>query len=129
MQPTDGKDLRRSSRVPLVLSADVRLNDVVRRFTVLNLSLGGVAVAADEALPVGAACTVALLLDGGQETVTCTLEGVVVRNGTGEAGIVFSEVAGLQSLEHLRNLLLYNANDPERMVEEFGHHLGLRRRD
>ena len=67
-------------------------------------------------------------VEGGEETVTCELEGVVVRNGAGEAGIVFSEVAGLESLEHLHNLLLYNASEPERIAGEFGHYLGLRRR-
>lgn len=129
MQPTECEDARKSSRVPMVLSADVRVDGVVRRLTVINLSLGGVAVATDEALPMGAACTVALLLDGGQGTATCTLEGAVVRNGAGEAGIAFSEVAGLESFKHLRNLLLYNAREPERLVGEFENYLGLRRRD
>ncbi|MBA4070835.1 MAG: hypothetical protein C0497_03225 [Gemmatimonas sp.] len=130
MQPPTGQeDVRKSSRVPLALSADVRIDGVVRRFAVINLSLGGVAVATDESLPPGAACHVALLLDGGEESVTCELEGVVVRTCAGEAGIAFSEVAGLESLEHLHNLLLYNASDPERMVREFENFLGLRRKD
>jgi hypothetical protein len=128
-QPTNPEDVRKSSRVPLALSADVRIDGVVRRLAVTNLSLGGVAVVTDTVLPVGTACHVALLLDGGEETVTCELEGEVVRNGAGEAGIVFSEVAGLESLEHLHNLLLYNASEPERIAGEFGHYLGLRRRD
>lgn len=128
-QPTGPGSRRKSSRVPLAISADVRIDGVVHRFTVTNLSLGGVAVAAGEALPVGAPCHVALLLDGDEGAVKCDLEGVVVRTGEGETGIAFSEVAGLESFEHLHNLLLYNASDPERIVGEFGHFLGLRRRD
>lgn len=130
MPPPDGhEEFRKSSRVPLALSADVRIDGVVRRFAVINLSLGGVAVATEEPLPSGAACHVALLLDGGEEMVRCDLEGVVVHTRAGEAGIAFSEVAGLESFEHLHNLLLYNASDPERIVGEFGHFLGLRRKD
>jgi hypothetical protein len=130
MPPPNGhEEFRKSSRVPLGLSADVRIDGVVRRCAVINLSLGGVAVATEEPFPPGAACHVALLLDGGEDVVRCDLEGVVVRSTAGATGIAFSEVAGLESFEHLHNLLLYNASDPERIVGEFGHFLGLRRKD
>ena len=53
--------------------------------------------------------------------------GHVVRHGPGGCAIQFDEIVGLDSLDHLRNLVRFNAADPEQVEREFHEHLGLRR--
>ena len=51
----------------------------------------------------------------------------MVRHGPGGCAIQFDEIVGLDSLDHLRNLVRFNAADPEQVEREFHEHLGLRR--
>jgi hypothetical protein len=41
----------------------------------------------------------------------------------------FDELEGLDSYWHLRNLILYNAQDTGQVENEFANHLGLRKKD
>ncbi len=90
-----------------------------------NLSLLGALFRTPGRLPHGAACTVRLVLDGGESDVT--LSGTVVRETAGGGAIRFDSVVGAEALEHLHNLVLYNSHEPERVASEFHAHLGLRR--
>jgi len=120
---------RSSSRVRLALHAELRVDNVVHSLDIKNVSLSGVCLTTTEPFPIGASCHVALLLEGSETPQRCDLDGTIVRNGSGEVGIVFSEVVGIESFEHLHNLLLYNATEPQRIAEEFEHFRGLRRKD
>jgi len=42
---------------------------------------------------------------------------------------VFSKILGLESFEHLRNLVYYNAENVEQVETEFTTHTGIRKRD
>ncbi len=90
-----------------------------------NLSLLGVLLRTRGCLPQGAACTVRLVLDGGESDVT--LSGTVVRETAQGGAIRFQSVVGAEALEHLHNLVLYNSHEPEKIASEFHAHLGLRR--
>ncbi len=90
-----------------------------------NLSLLGVLLRTPTPLPLGAACTVRLVLDGGERDVT--LSGTVVRETAEGAAIRFQSVVGAEALEHLHNLVLYNSHEPARVEAEFHAYLGLRR--
>jgi len=70
-------------------------------------------------------CQVRLHLPGTEIQVRAN--GHVVRPGPGGCAIQFDELIGVSSFEHLRNLILYNAEDPGRVEQEFHDHLGLRR--
>jgi len=54
---------------------------------------------------------------------------VVVRSAPDGIAIHFRELLGLDSYEHLRNLILHNAVDPDQAEQEFESHIGLRKAD
>ena len=54
--------------------------------------------------------------------------GYVSRSLPDAMAIEFTELIGLESWQHLRNLILYNAEDPVRAQQEFDTHLGLKKR-
>lgn len=116
---------REFSRVTVHLEAEVRADgQVYREGTMENLSLkGGFFRTAAELRP-GLAVEVRLHLDGTE--IEVHTRGFVVRGGGGGFAIQFTEIIGLDSLEHLRNLILFNTHDPHRVEEEFHRHLGLK---
>jgi len=91
-----------------------------------DVSLNGVSVACDRALPLATPCAVTLTLEAGAETVHIEARGKASRIDGGMVAIEFDEVDG-DGFAHLRNLVLYNAQDVDRTEEEFERHLGLRR--
>ncbi|HWA55733.1 MAG TPA: PilZ domain-containing protein [Gemmatimonadales bacterium] len=117
---------REFSRVPVHLKAEIRADGkVYRDGTMENLSLKGGFFRTGASIQDGVAVDVRLHLDGtGIEVHT---RGFVVR-GSGEGfAVQFTEIVGLDSLEHLRNIILFNTHDPHRVEEEFHSHLGLKR--
>jgi hypothetical protein len=91
--------------------------------TVGNLSLRGVLVHSAERPAAETACSVTIRLGGTAAEVKAT--GRVVRS-TGEGfAVQFSAILGLDSLEHLRNLIQYNSHNPNQVEQEFRAHLGL----
>ncbi len=120
---------RPCTRVRLTLPAELRVGDTVHRLAIKNVSLSGTCLETAETFKVGTACHVTLLLDGYEAPLRCEIDGLVVRNGPGEVGVAFLQVAGIDSFEHLHNLLLYNDGETHRIAGEFEHYLGLRRQD
>jgi chemotaxis protein CheX len=78
-------------------------------------------------LPEGSACKVRIPLADYPE-LSIRAAGCVVRRDLRGMAIELLEMIGLDSLHHLRNLLLYNAHDPESMQRQLETHLGLRPR-
>lgn len=91
-----------------------------------DLSLKGVYVRSPQQLPAGTRCEVTLVLSGTPEPMYVHVTGRVVYADAQGMGIEFMEV-DLDSFNHLRNLVLYNALDTERIEREFDEHLGIRR--
>lgn len=95
-----------------------------------NVSLRGAFVATREPPPIGTRVTVRIDLGGVDEDGTpleVRAAGRVVRVDANGCGLEFVELHGLGSLEHLRNLVLYNAPEPAQAEAEFRTHLGLER--
>jgi PilZ domain len=92
---------------------------------VLNLSLKGLLLQTPSPPPVGTACDVRLHL--ADTDILVHASGRVVRHATGGCAIEFTEIVGLDSFEHLRNLVLLNSRHPDQVEEEFHNHLGLKR--
>jgi PilZ domain len=116
---------REFSRVPVHLPAEIVAADAIHRDgTMENLSLKGGFFRAPHAPEEGLAVDVRLHLDGTEIVVHA--QGVVVRSGPDGCAIQFSEIVGLDSLEHLRNLILFNTHEPHQVEQEFHEHLGLR---
>lgn len=94
-----------------------------------NLSLRGVYCLCADPLPGGTECRVVLTLSGGGEPVPLRVkaDGRVVRTERAGMAIEFNEM-DLESYQTLRQLVLYNADDPDRVEREFRDHVGLLRR-
>jgi hypothetical protein len=70
-------------------------------------------------------CSIRLHLEGADAAVH--IRGHVVRSGPAGCAIQFTEIVGIESLEHLRNLILFNSHDPAQVRQEFHAYLGLPR--
>ena len=90
-----------------------------------NVSLKGVGVDGVETVPIGSDCHVEILLDGPEGSESVRARGRVVRAGDEGLGIEFAEIEGLDSLDHLRRLVLYNAPAADSVEAEFASHVGL----
>lgn len=88
-----------------------------------NLSLRGLLVLTVERPAAEATCSIAIRLGGTAAEVTAT--GRVVRTTSEGFAVQFTEILGLDSLEHLRNLIRYNSHNPNEVEQEFRNHLGL----
>lgn len=126
MQDVPFPHRREFSRVPVRLIAEVTANGVLHTGgTIENVSLKGGFLRIANGPAEGAACDVRMHLDGTEVVVHA--QGVVVRMGPAGCALQFNEIVGLDSLEHLRNLILFNSHDPAQVEHEFQAHLGLKR--
>jgi hypothetical protein len=90
-----------------------------------NLSFKGGFFRTGRALAEKEDCCIRLHLEGAD--VAIHIRGHVVRSGPAGCAIQFTEIVGIDSLEHLRNLILFNSHDPSQVRQEFHAYLGLRR--
>ena len=117
---------REFSRVAVNLRTEVTVQGTTHRDgTMENLSLKGGFFRTALAPAEGESCAIRLHLDG--TDVEVQARGQVVRSGPAGCSIQFTEIVGVESLEHLRNIILFNAPDPAQVEREFQAHLGLRR--
>lgn len=115
----EGHDHRRYSRVKWGDRATVSADQNSAEGRVLDISLNGVLVAADLPLDPGEACEVHIPL-GDDPEQTIVAEGRVVRRDESGLAIHF-EAMELDSAAHLRNLVTYNSDDPDRIEREAIH--------
>lgn len=117
---------REFSRVAVKLRTEVVADGTLHRDGVMeNLSLKGGFLRIAGGPKEGQPCEVRLHLEGADVEVRAT--GRIVRTGPAGCAIEFTEILGLESLEHLRNIIRFNAHDPTQVEREFHDHLGLRR--
>jgi hypothetical protein len=76
-------------------------------------------------MDVGAPCTVELRYDDSSSEPWILAVGNVARVAADAAGIQFLELVGIDSLNRLRTLLTYHAEDPDELLAEFDAHWGL----
>lgn len=116
---------REFSRVAVNLRAEVTAAGTIHRDGAMeNLSLKGGFFRTTSAPDEGQRCEVRLHLEG--TGVEVHASGQIVRSGPAGCAIQFTEIIGIDSLEHLRNLILFNSHDPAQVEREFKQHLGLR---
>ena len=123
----DAENRREFTRVRIHVEVEVSTDDrATISGTVEDLSLNGAYVPCTGRLPVGTECKVELILDGRDIRLTAAAE--VSREDERGIAVEFKGIP-LDDLEHLRNLIRYNADDPNQVEEEFDAHIGLKRRE
>jgi hypothetical protein len=121
---------REFSRVPIQLDVEISSpQPAPDSCHVKDVSLKGIYLLCDNPLPIGSDCRVALLLGGGETPIRIEVGGTVARVDPTGMGLEIKEVVGIESFEHLRNLVLYNATDPNQVEQEFEGHIGLKRKE
>lgn len=120
---------REFSRSNVSVRSQVRLPcGVLLEGRVCDVSMNGVCFVTERSLPVGSAVRVSLALGDpeGQE-FRIDAEGAVARIIEKGVAIQFTSIDA-ESVEHLRNLVLFNAADSDQVVREFEDHVGIRRK-
>ena len=89
--------------------------------------MNGLYLVCDEDLAASTDCQVVLFFGEGQGRLRIEVSGKVVRTDDGGVGVEFSEIAGLESFDHLRNIVLHNAQETDEVEQELKEHLGIKR--
>lgn len=92
-----------------------------------DVSLNGCFVPSATPPADGVRCTVTLYIDGRGGAIQVKANAEVIRTRNEGFALHFHELLELDSYEHLRNLILFNAEDPNQAETEFDSHLGLKR--
>jgi hypothetical protein len=118
---------REGTRVHTALDGRVRSGGLVVRGRVRDLSLKGVYLLCRPHVQAGADCRVTLVLTGAETPVPVEVDGRVVSIDERGMAIEFTEMP-VESLDYLRNLVLYNSSDTERVEREFQQPPNFKRR-
>lgn len=92
-----------------------------------DVSLNGCFVPCPQPPPEDTPCTAVLHLDGRGGAIRVEAHAEVARVRAEGFALRFNELVEIDSYQHLRNLILYNAADPNQAENEFDSHLGLKR--
>lgn len=115
----EGSEHRSHSRVEWGDRATLTTDQGAASGAVLDISLNGILLAVDQPLAPGDTCEVRIPLGDEAEQVI-TAEGRVVRRDDSGLAIHF-EAMELDSATHLRRLVTYNSDDPDRIEREAVH--------
>ncbi len=91
-----------------------------------DVSIKGVLIACDEEVAAGSRCSVRLDLRAGSAEIRVKANGAVKRATDAGLAVEFDSVDS-DGFEHLRNLVLYNAQDTEQVEEEFEGSVGIKK--
>ena len=117
---------REFTRCQIAVRVEVRLESgVMMDGTAINLSLKGILFATERSLPLDSRVKVSIVLDAGQGEQRIDCLGHVARIDNCGVAIEFSDVDG-DSLEHLRQLLRFNADDADSIDLEIHSHVGIK---
>lgn len=121
-------DKREFTRVPITFEVRIAVDGrPVEGARVKDLSMKGMLVLTAERPPVGTPCEAVISLVEGE--VEIRTSGVVAAENPLGFGMEFSTIDGLESYIHLRNLVIFNSPDVEKVEEEFQAHAGIRRKE
>jgi hypothetical protein len=81
------------------------------------ISIKGVFVRTQEKIPEGTPCDLEILLTGSSTKLALTIKGLITRQEETGLAIGFDSM-DLDSFMHLKNIILYNASDPEEVEKE-----------
>jgi hypothetical protein len=119
------EEKRRFSRIVFDMPTELTVADKVYAVErIENLSIGGCLLTVKGDLPVGALCRVAIKLNDTTHNLKVEVTGEIVRREAETAGIKFTGIRP-DDLNHLQNIIRYNAENPDKISEEIKRHPGL----
>ena len=115
---SDNPSRREMTRVPLQIETELRAEGhPLTLGKTTDISLKGLHVTSQQSLPVDATCHITLRLGPPEHPIRIAIEGTVVRT-TDEGMAIEINSVPLDSFSHLHNLVIYNAQDTNRVDEE-----------
>jgi len=124
---TDHANSREFSRVETHIDVELDCGDKAVCGRLADISMQGMWLDCDEKLPLQAECLAKVFLGDSRESSLCIkAKGKIIRSTGDGIGVEFTEI-DLDSFEHLRNLVLMNANNVSQIEGELKDHLGLKK--
>lgn len=111
---------RKFSRVRFNVGATVRITDRQFQGAVENLSMTGMFLVTGEQLAEGERADITIVLTGTLPEIAVNFTGIVTRTTPDGVGFTFEKM-DLDSYMHLKNIIAYNIDDAEKVMEEIGH--------
>ncbi len=117
-------------RVPFSTKVEAEIGgSVIRSQGRVNVSMSGIRIAADDAsFAPDTPCAVKIILSASDSNIIIEAKGSVIRCDPESVSIKFTEL-DIDSYQHLRQLILYNTENPEKAEKEFHRHNGIRARN
>ncbi len=111
---------RKFSRVNFRIAATVSTTAGEFQGEVQNLSLNGMFLATGEQMPVGAPAEIGISLSGIDPEISVQVAATVTRVTDSGIGFIFGKI-DLDSYTHLKNIVSYNTDDADQIIEEMKH--------
>ena len=111
---------RKFSRVRFNVEATIKVGERQFQGGVENLSMTGMLLVTDERLAEGEAVDITIVLTGTSPPISVNFNGRVSRVDGNGMGFVFEKI-DLDSYMHLKNIVAYNIDDAEKVMEEICH--------
>ncbi|MEI7816138.1 MAG: PilZ domain-containing protein [Desulfuromonadales bacterium] len=111
---------RKFSRVDFNVDATIKVADRQFQGAVENLSMTGMFLVTNEQLAEGEPVDITIVLTGTLPEIAVNFSGIVTRITEAGVGFTFEKV-DLDSYMHLKNIIAYNIDDAEKVMEEIGH--------
>ncbi|MBW2020589.1 MAG: PilZ domain-containing protein [Deltaproteobacteria bacterium] len=109
------KKTRVHFRTQVILKTDE--SEIVAEANSKDISMKGIFVNTEKKIPVGTPCDIEILLTGTSTKLALTVKGVIKRQDASGLGVAFDSI-DLDSYIHLKNIIMYNASDPEDIEKE-----------
>jgi hypothetical protein len=114
---------RKNTRVVFHTTASVRFaGEVFEGLAIRDLSLRGVYLEGISGRRQGEKCEVELFLTGSSSELKLNMAGKVVRHDDNGLGVHFEEI-DIDTFFHLKNIVYYNADDPDQVENELGENI------
>jgi len=110
---------RKFSRVRFNVEATIRVAGRQFHGAVKNLSMTGMFLVTNEQLEEGERVDITIGLTGSLPEISVSFNGVVTRKGEDGVGFTFEKI-DLDSYMHLKNIIAYNIDDAEKVMDEIG---------
>lgn len=111
---------RQFSRVKFHMAATIKTAERQFQGAVENLSMRGMFLVTEERLSVGEMVGITVALSGTSPEISISFDGKVCRVVENGLGFSFEKI-DLDSYTHLKNIIAYNSDDPEKVMEEIYH--------
>jgi Tfp pilus assembly protein PilZ len=111
---------RKFSRVNFRIAATIKAGGSSFSSDVDNLSMNGMFVVTAEQLQLGEAVDITIILSESSPEIHISVSGTVSRIADNGIGFTFERL-DIDSYTHLKNILSYNIDDADRIIDEIHH--------